>query len=548
VDQGAEESPGGPDNEEKTQTLSTSDPPPPEGMDKNQLTSMSPNKNHGSMPASRCSSTTNDQSIRPDSVQSGSDDSMCSATRQSTVVSRYGLDVRGCLDRIRKVSDPAALFDTSTADDGRPGTPRTSLGMQLAGTKVINIIPCGPVSLSQGIFVGDDILRVDNKEVGRHNIAQLLTGSDTPGSTVFVQVRSAKTGNVVDVTVERGDVEEVKLHRNLSDWLAHIRDGTTTSSGIFAGPPGDANGMNAAAADHVMAILTSLQLRRKEQLAEIKERSHEMAENIRSALDDIYMAVGKMEGAYNSVHKRARRLLQEVERANLLAGVRAASGASNPGGLASGDAHDVKMHELRMLVAAQAMEIKQLKGTPMGSGEQSVADMNPSHASSTPPTPTSSARASVPSHDPELFLGNLCRESLGRDSADPLPHLNAGLLVQKLMQLEDENRRLRHDLSTASHHQHQTPLREEYKGGAEPESVSDFLDATGIMSQLQDVRVGAQEPPRLDDDGVEDGWPHPSSAQGLGSSHAPAPVSYANRPHAITVATTSNLVVDEMIM
>ena len=44
---------------------------------------------------------------------------------------------------------------------------------------------------------------------------------------------------------------------------------------------------------------------------------HGAAEHTRTCLDDIYMAVGKMEGAYNGVHKRAKRLLNEVERLNL---------------------------------------------------------------------------------------------------------------------------------------------------------------------------------------------------------------------------------------
>jgi hypothetical protein len=46
-------------------------------------------------------------------------------------------------------------------------------------------------------------------------------------------------------------------------------------------------------------------------------RVHGAAEQVRTCLDEIYMSVGKMEGAYNGVHKRAKRLLQEVERLNL---------------------------------------------------------------------------------------------------------------------------------------------------------------------------------------------------------------------------------------
>jgi hypothetical protein len=44
-----------------------------------------------------------------------------------------------------------------------------------------------------------------------------------------------------------------------------------------------------------MAIFTSLQVRRNEQDAELRARLHESADHIRMSLDDIYMAVGKME-------------------------------------------------------------------------------------------------------------------------------------------------------------------------------------------------------------------------------------------------------------
>ena len=107
----------------------------------------------------------------------------------------------------------------------RPVTPRTSVGIQLAGTKVRGIIPCGPAALSQGIFVGDELMRVNNSEVSVQNVAALLAGVDRPGSVVHVQVRSGKTGSLIDVELERADAEDVKLLRTLSDWLALIRDG-----------------------------------------------------------------------------------------------------------------------------------------------------------------------------------------------------------------------------------------------------------------------------------------------------------------------------------
>lgn len=66
--------------------------------------------------------------------------------------------------------------------------------------------------------------------LGAHNVGQLLAGQDKPGSMVQLQVLSAKTGAVIEVELVRADAEEVKLHRALSDWLAHIRD--TSTSGL----------------------------------------------------------------------------------------------------------------------------------------------------------------------------------------------------------------------------------------------------------------------------------------------------------------------------
>ena len=86
-----------------------------------------------------------------------------------------------------------------------------------------------------------------------------------------------------------------------------------------------------------------------------KERAQAMADMVRVSLDDIYLTVGKMEGAYKSVHKRARKLLHEVERANLGASrgqgalQRSSADHLDAGGLASGDSYD-----LRALISAQA--------------------------------------------------------------------------------------------------------------------------------------------------------------------------------------------------
>jgi hypothetical protein len=119
-------------------------------------------------------------------------------------------------------------------------------------------VPCSPAALSQAIFIGDEILKVNDKDVTPHNVAGLL-GGDKPGHTVQLHVRRAKGDPAVQlVELIRADYEEVKLFRSLGDYMAHIRDGGNAGGGLF-----DASSVSktAAAADQIMALLTSLQVR-----------------------------------------------------------------------------------------------------------------------------------------------------------------------------------------------------------------------------------------------------------------------------------------------
>jgi hypothetical protein len=153
--------------------------------------------------------------------------------RRFTAVTKYGLEVRAALDQIRKAADANTLFQPTVAAAGtqsRPASPRTSVGIQLAGTKVRGLIPCSPAALCLMIFVGDEVLSVDYIEAGPHNVRQLLVGVDKAGSIAHIQVRSAKSGALLDVDLVRADAMEVKTWRNLSDWLAHIRDGSSSAT------------------------------------------------------------------------------------------------------------------------------------------------------------------------------------------------------------------------------------------------------------------------------------------------------------------------------
>lgn len=161
------------------------------------------------------------------------------------------------MDRIRNLAEPEALLEPSAEEMPRPGTPSTSIGVQLSGTVVRGLVPCSPAALSQALFVGDEIIKVNDKEVNPHNVAQLL-GGDKPGHAVQLHVRRAKGDPAVQVVeLIRADYEEVKLFRNLGDYMAHIRDGGNSGGGLFEG---SGSAKISAAADQIMAILTSLQV------------------------------------------------------------------------------------------------------------------------------------------------------------------------------------------------------------------------------------------------------------------------------------------------
>jgi len=100
---------------------------------------------------------------------------------------------------------------------------------------------------------------------------------------------------------------------------------------------------------------TMLQARRQQQDMERIARVDEAYCNIMAAVDEIYGAIKKMEGAYNNVWKRASRLLRECEKHQLdkAASVGAQIDRSqllspDAVGLGSGDSHD-----LRAIIAAQ---------------------------------------------------------------------------------------------------------------------------------------------------------------------------------------------------
>ena len=174
-------------------------------------------------------------------------------TSYFSTVNRFATDVRAALDRIRTQADPATLLEPSPEEMPRPGTPSTSIGVQLSGTTVRGLVPCSPAALSQALFVGDEIVKVNDKEVNQHNVAQLL-GGDKPGHAVQLHLRRAK-GDPAIVELIRADYEEVKLFRNLGDYMALIRDGGN-SGGLFEG---SSSAKVAAAADQIMSLLTSRQ-------------------------------------------------------------------------------------------------------------------------------------------------------------------------------------------------------------------------------------------------------------------------------------------------
>jgi len=84
-----------------------------------------------------------------------------------------------------------------------PRKPRAKLGFSVIGREVADIRPWGPAHLSEELFAGDEILKVDGTSVAPGNIAQHIIGSDKPNSIVVLQVKRADGSGIRDVRIPR---------------------------------------------------------------------------------------------------------------------------------------------------------------------------------------------------------------------------------------------------------------------------------------------------------------------------------------------------------
>ncbi len=84
-----------------------------------------------------------------------------------------------------------------------PFKPRAKLGFSVIGREVSELEPWGPAHLSEEIFAGDEILKVDGTSVVPGNIAQRILGSDKPNSIVELQVKRADGSGIRDVRILR---------------------------------------------------------------------------------------------------------------------------------------------------------------------------------------------------------------------------------------------------------------------------------------------------------------------------------------------------------
>jgi hypothetical protein len=108
---------------------------------------------------------------------------------------------------------------------------RTTVGMLLVGMSIDNMVVGGPAYNCQQLNKGDLLMRVDDEEVGLHDIHEKLVGSDIPGTFVKVAVLSPETMEEKEVMLTRmatatiaDNVRMFELFTALKDRALHDRD------------------------------------------------------------------------------------------------------------------------------------------------------------------------------------------------------------------------------------------------------------------------------------------------------------------------------------
>ncbi|EKX52584.1 hypothetical protein GUITHDRAFT_101749 [Guillardia theta CCMP2712] len=294
-------------------------------------------------------------SVHSGSFRSESDDSLSSSSLSNTYVAKYASEARLATERIRKISS-----EENVLSDPRP-SPRTSLGLHLNGLVVRGIVPGGPAFASKRLCVNDEILSVDGKDATPHNVTKLLQGCDKPGSWVQLRVRSQSSANFQEVDIMRADADEVRMYRTIFENLMLLKEGVPNYSAKDGTTP-------IALIDNTLTVMNNLRFRHYEEASHVKHANDMKSDGIKASLDEIYIAVGKMEGAYYGVHSRAKKLLVEVQK------LHKENFKSSP------DLQGIEdLNALRSLCAAQAKELEQLKSS-MLTAQSSInpaTDMNP---------------------------------------------------------------------------------------------------------------------------------------------------------------------------
>ena len=159
----------------------------------------------------------------------------------------------------------------------------------------------------------------------------------------------------------RADADEVRMYRTIFENLMLLKEGVPNYSAKDGTTP-------TALIDNTLTVMNNLRFRHYEEASHVKHANDMKSDGIKASLDEIYIAVGKMEGAYYGVHSRAKKLLVEVQK------LHKENFKSSPDLQGSED-----LNALRSLCAAQAKELEQLKSSVLTaqSSINPATDMNP---------------------------------------------------------------------------------------------------------------------------------------------------------------------------
>ena len=249
-------------------------------------------------------------------------------------VSRVASSLRSGVGIVLKVATASARLSPRTAHApsltwiARGTCSNTCVRARAAGGCFITDPSPYPTRVSQGCAVesfvpgvpasrvlrkGDVIVAIDGEEVSDVNIASVLTGSDTPGSTVTISYKQPDSGDSKDVILTRLPAESFSDRKNLLELLRQMKGSARTRQ----------DDAGALLVDKAVDLWQKMCISEEDVRTQVTEESVSLVEAAHDMMAEMGDAVEKLHSMYDLerfiteqefLQKRVPQLEDEIQR------------------------------------------------------------------------------------------------------------------------------------------------------------------------------------------------------------------------------------------